>query len=141
MSTFHSDLAFGDKYQEKFIASMTPQPSYLEVKKGYFKPYDFIADNVKYECKADRMAHKTGNLCIEYYSRGKPSGISTSEADFWIYMLVAPDGEVSDTFKIPASVLKEEIEKKSYWRETAGGDNYTNKMYLFAKNVFHEYKI
>jgi hypothetical protein len=141
MSSFHSDLAFGDKYQEQYIASMTPQPSYLEVKKGNFKPYDFVADNVKYECKADRMAHKTGNLCIEYQSRGKPSGISTSEADYWIYMLVAPDGAVSDTFKIPGDILKEEIEKKSYTRDVSGGDNWTNKMYLFPKNVFCQYRV
>ena len=120
---------------------MTPQPSYLEVKKGNFKPYDFVADNVKYECKADRMAHKTGNLCIEYQSRGKPSGISTSEADYWIYMLVAPDGAVSDTFKIPGDILKEEIEKKSYTRDVSGGDNWTNKMYLFPKNVFCQYRV
>jgi len=141
MSSFHSDLAFGDKYQEQYISSMTPQPSYLEVKKGYFKPYDFIADNVKYECKADRMAHTTGNLCIEYFSRGSPSGISTSEADFWIYMLVSPTGEVSDTFKIPSDVLKEQIAKKAYWREVAGGDNYMNKMYLFPKNIFADYRV
>jgi hypothetical protein len=85
------------------------------------------------------MAHKTGNICIEYYSRGKPSGISVSEADFWVYMLVAPDGEVSDTFKIPSDVLKEEIEKKSYTREVTGGDNWSNKMYLFPKSVFSNY--
>jgi hypothetical protein len=141
MSSFHSDLAFGDKYQELYISSMTPQPSFLEVKKGNFKPFDFIADSVKYECKADRMAHKTGNLCIEYSSRGSPSGISTSEADFWIYMLVAPDGEVSDTFKIPADVLKGEIQKKSYSRDVAGGDNYSNRMLLFSKNIFADYRV
>jgi len=141
MSSFKSDLAFGDKYQEQYIASMNPQPSFLEVKKGYFKPYDFIADGVKYECKADRMAHTTGNLCIEYFSRGSPSGIATSEADFWIYMLVAPDGNVSDTFKIPGDALKEEIANKSYTRDVAGGDNWTNKMYLFAKSVFAAYRI
>lgn len=141
MTTFHSDLAFGDKYQERYITSMTPQPSYLEVKKGYFKPYDFIADNVKYECKADRMAHNTGNLCIEHFSRGKPSGISTTEADFWIYMLVAPNGEISSTFKIPLDVLKEQIEKKAYTREVSGGDNYSNKMYLFPKSVFTDYLV
>jgi hypothetical protein len=140
MTTFRSDLAFGDKYQEQFISSMTPQPSYLEVKKGNFKEYDFVADGVKYECKADRLAHKTGNLCIEYYSRGQPSGISTSEADFWIYMLVAPDGSVSETYKIPAQVLKDEIARKSYTRDVAGGDNWTNKMLLFPKSVFAAYK-
>ena len=120
---------------------MTPKPSYLEVKYGNFKEYDFIADNLRYECKADRMAHKTGNLCIEYQSRGKPSGISTSEADFWIYMLVGPDGEISETYKIPSQNLKDEINKQTYLRAVSGGDNWSNKMYLFNKNVFSEFRV
>ena len=38
-------------------------------------------DNI--EVKMDRIAHKTGRIFVEYESRGKPSGISTTEADYW----------------------------------------------------------
>lgn len=41
----------------------------------------------KVEVKCDRMAHKTGNIFIEVYSRGKKSGISTTEADYWVYVI------------------------------------------------------
>ena len=141
MTTFHRDLDFGNKYQEHYINTLTPRPTYLEVIPGNFKPFDFVADGVKYECKADRMAYKTGNICIEYESRGSPSGIETSEADFWVYMLVAPDGTVSDTYKIPTGVIKEEIAKKSYHRDIAGGDDWKNRLLLFNRNIFSAYRV
>lgn len=43
---------------------------------------ELISDS-KIEVKTDLQYHKTGNFYIEYESRGKPSGISTSEADYW----------------------------------------------------------
>lgn len=49
-----------------------------------------IADifaNKKIEVKTDYLAQKTGNIAIEYQSRGKPSGISTTEADYYAYFL------------------------------------------------------
>lgn len=56
-----------------------------------------IIENKTVEVKNDLKASKTGNLFIEYHSRGKPSGISTTEADYWcfvideIYILIATD--------------------------------------------------
>jgi hypothetical protein len=47
--------------------------------------YDFITDdNIKYEVKADKMALKTQNYFIEFEGYGKLSGISTTEAHFYI---------------------------------------------------------
>jgi hypothetical protein len=56
-----------------------------------------IIENKTVEVKNDLKAPITGNLFIEYYSRGKPSGISTTQADYWcfvvddIYILIATD--------------------------------------------------
>lgn len=41
----------------------------------------------KIEVKTDRMAHKTGNIAIEFQCRGRLSGIATSEADYWAFVL------------------------------------------------------
>lgn len=30
---------------------------------------------------------KTGNICIEYEYRGRPSGIAATQADFWVHEL------------------------------------------------------
>lgn len=46
-----------------------------------------IFNNKKIEVKTDFMAHETGNIAIEYESRGKPSGIAVTEADFYAYCL------------------------------------------------------
>ena len=39
------------------------------------------------EVKRDFLAHKTGNVFVEYESRGRPSGISTTQAQYWAFML------------------------------------------------------
>ena len=46
-----------------------------------------IFTNKKIEVKTDYLAQKTGNIAIEYQSRGKPSGISITEADYYAYFL------------------------------------------------------
>lgn len=46
----------------------------------------FEKNNVflKVEVKFDNCLHETGNFAIECQSRGKPSGILTTQADIWI---------------------------------------------------------
>lgn len=46
-----------------------------------------IFSNKKIEVKTDFLAQETGNIALEYVSRGKPSGISVTEADFYAYCL------------------------------------------------------
>ena len=40
---------------------------------------------VTLEVKSDQGAWRTGNVYVEYEYRGKPSGIATSEADYWAF--------------------------------------------------------
>ena len=49
-----------------------------------------VLDNKRLEVKKDLKAMKTGNVFIEYSSRGKRSGISTSEAEWWA-LIVSED--------------------------------------------------
>lgn len=57
-----------------------------------------ILQNKKIEVKTDYLAHKTGNIAIEYESRGNPSGIATTEADYYIYII--PHALIADTMLI-----------------------------------------
>ena len=41
----------------------------------------------KIEIKYDRKTKETGNIFIEFQSRNKLSGISTTQADFWTYYI------------------------------------------------------
>tara|TARA_R100001443_G_scaffold35589_8_gene49396 strand:- start:6814 stop:7248 length:435 start_codon:yes stop_codon:yes gene_type:complete len=47
----------------------------------------------KLEVKTDFKAYKTGNIAIEVECNGKPSGISTTEADWWLFNIRIPKGE------------------------------------------------
>ena len=79
--------------------------------------------NAKIEVKLDSMAHKTGNMFIEVYSRNKPSGISTTEADYWVYKF----SNSGTAIVISTQRLKELVRK--FYREngfTEGGDNNTS---------------
>jgi hypothetical protein len=82
-----------------------------------------ILSNKKIEVKTDFQAAKTGNLFIEYESREKLSGLSTSEAQFYCFII-----SNEQLFLIEKNLLKEicrpYIGSK---RDIKGGDNNTSK--------------
>lgn len=43
------------------------------------------------EVKTDWIAARTGNVYIEYESRGKPSGLAKTQAKFWAYIILKED--------------------------------------------------
>jgi hypothetical protein len=45
---------------------------------------ELFSDGKKIEVKTDLMADKTKNIFVEIYSRGKQSGLSTTQAEYWI---------------------------------------------------------
>lgn len=47
----------------------------------------------KLEVKTDFKAHKTGNIAIEIESNGKPSGLRTTEAEWWLFNIRIPKAE------------------------------------------------
>jgi hypothetical protein len=78
--------------------------------------------NQKIEVKNDLKAIKTGNIFVEYESRGKPSGIARSEAEH--YCFVIEDIKIF----IPTAKLKELVEPlKGTKADRRGGDNNTSK--------------
>ena len=46
-----------------------------------------ILEDAKIEVKRDMMAQRTGKVFVEYECRFNPSGIATSTADFWAFIL------------------------------------------------------
>lgn len=54
-----------------------------------------------YELKTDRLSHKTGNVFVEFMSRGKESGIKTSKADIWIFRIVDKKDKHLFSIEIP----------------------------------------
>ena len=81
-----------------------------------------ILNYKRIEVKSDRRAHRTGNVFVEYASRGKPSGLATTQADYYCF-------EVKETFVL-ISVIKLKLICRKYFkteRDITGGDENTSK--------------
>lgn len=84
------------------------------------------------EVKNDLMWNDTGNVAIEYVSRKKPSGISTSKADVWYYVL----GDI--LYMVPIGRLRAYLfEHWDRYRRVNGGDNNTSKLILLPLDEFY----
>jgi len=113
MGNFDIDLDFGQIYEEK-IKNLFEGDGRIEVK----TERDIWAD--------------TGNMAIEIRSRKKPSGISTTEAKWWIHVFTI-EGDVKFTLMFRVDKLKKAV-KYLYANDLAqmvkGGDNKTSDIIL-----------
>ncbi|MEY4282253.1 MAG: uncultured phage MedDCM-OCT-S30-C28 [Bacteroidota bacterium] len=114
-SSFSHDLAFGEQ-AEDWVNDLFNNPS-----------------KIKIEVKHDRIAHKTGNVFIEYESRGQKSGIATTDADYWIYKIERTNCSII----LPTDYLKNRL--RNYYQldmyKSNGGDDNTSKGFLVPISV------
>lgn|SRR5574337_1405642 len=91
------------------------------------------------EVKEDFTCERTGNVGVEFKCRGKPSGISVSKADVYIYKLHTKLG--IQFYMINTSKIKDMVGKHLYKKIVMGGDpnsgsmNYIFDLRVFAKNA------
>jgi predicted nuclease of predicted toxin-antitoxin system len=105
---FDLDLAYGQVFEQK-VAEILGQ-SKIEVK-----------------TEKDKWKN-TGNIVIEYESRNKPSGIVTTDADYWLHNLAMGDNIVLSLL-LKVSTLRQYIATHNP-RSVRGGDDMTSKLYL-----------
>lgn len=111
---FDIDLDYGEAVEDGFISML----------KG------------KVEVKAERNVWlKTGNIAIEYMYKGKSSGISVTEADWWVQALMIADKPVC-YLVLPTDTLKH-IARQYYelGNVCKGGDNNDSDMVLIPLDV------
>lgn len=75
------------------------------------------------EVKRDFRASQTGNVFVEFFCRGKPSGIATTQADHWAFIL--DDGIVIMLPTERLKVLAREAVKEG--NTVLGGDSNTSR--------------
>ena len=113
MGNFDIDLDFGQIYEQK-IKELFEGDGSIEVK----TERDIWAD--------------TGNMAIEIRSRGKPSGISTTDAKWWIHNFTI-DGDIKFSMLFKVDKLRKAV-KYLYLYELAsivkGGDDNTSDIIL-----------
>jgi len=100
----------------------------------------------KIEVKSEKgMWMKTGNICIEYESWNKPSGIRATESDYWFHNLCVGDNEFC-TLVFKTDVLRTIVDKLDTFKTVAGGDHNASKMFLvnlqklFSSDVIKAFK-
>jgi hypothetical protein len=92
----------------------------------------------KVEVKTDRMAHITGNIAVEYKWNGKPSGISTTQADYWAFLI--------EDNKFIIFIETEKLKTIArYWFYNGyfvyGGDDNASEMVLIPINQINNTKL
>ena len=122
---FDIDLTYGTIREEKIADMLT---------------------NKKIEVKSEKdLWQNTGNICVEYESYGKPSGIRATESDYWFHNLCVGDNEFC-TLVFKTDVLKTIVDKLDTFRTVSGGDHKASNMFLvnlqklFSSDVIKAFK-
>ena len=123
--------------EEYRAEKMSNNDSRFDIDLKFGKVYEDVLSKVltdkTIEVKSERDIWKsTGNIAIEYMSRGNLSGIATTEADWWAHFLV-DDGEIRGIIMLPVPELKakiKEMKQLGIATETDGGDDNTSRLVL-----------
>ena len=134
--TFLSCLHKGMKYELEALKYFKTKSYIPSNPKVSFKDYDLLITmeddtQLKVEVKADFMANRTGNLAVEWECNNKPSGISSTKADVWVFFVVNY-GCKDDCYIIPTSKL---LELVSMSRSVSGGDGNRSRMLLLPTDL------
>ena len=110
---FDIDLEFGATYEKKIC--------------------DILEGGSKIEVKTERDIWKTtGNIAVEYKRDSSLSGISNTEADYWVHNLVYKD-EMILSFIFPVERLRKTMKKmvkNGRAKMISGGDYNKSKLVL-----------
>ena len=139
---FHKDLE-NSKLGIKKVVKLLEKIGYKFIEECGNSDYDLkmsrpgVKKPIKIEVKEDFYCERSGNVALEYHSRGKDSGIAVSKADYYIYLIHTSDG-VKVLMSKKTKLLKMIADKK-YFRVICGGDRGSNTYnYLFKYDVFIE---
>jgi hypothetical protein len=83
---------------------------------------------------------RTGNLFIEYFNRGQPSGIDATAADYWFHELLDRDGQTAAYIVVPTERLRRIVHDwKGTPADVCGGDGKLSRgIKLKLTNILYE---
>lgn len=95
--------------------------------------YDILAvirsEDVTFEVKNELKVNETGNVAIEYFSRGKDSGIRVTKADYWVEKIKG------DFLLMRTRELKQKIKDEQYDDMKSGGDPGSGTCFYLVKEA------
>jgi len=139
METFYQDLSKGEAIELELLNKIRLKyPNAYKVD-GYFKDYDLYVPEIdkSIEVKSDEKSKETGNIVVEIEFNNKPSALSTTKADYWVWW----DG-YDFTWFYTDNIKKciEETNQKLY-TFIGKGDTKEKKAYLVKKDILFNYSI
>jgi hypothetical protein len=139
MQTFFRDLARGEQIEYNILYLIQKKYPKAYKIKGYCKDYDLFIPEIQagIEVKSDEKSKYTGNIVVEIEFNGKPSALSTTKADYWVWY----DGECVTFFKpkdIRNCIDENNLSVCSF---VGKGDVKEKKAYLVKKNMLYKYAI
>lgn len=138
---FKKDINIGED-GEGFIKHFLIDKGYKFISENKDYRYDLLMSykdkKVTYEIKTDVYVSPekdTGNLVVEYESRGKDSGVSVTEADYYVYYMP----KLNEIWNISMQDLRKLIIDNDF-KKVVGGDVGSNtKMYLIKRAKYKKH--
>jgi hypothetical protein len=136
---FNKDLPIA-KNTEQNVANVLAQMGFTILDTNDTNAYDLRVrhgdDELKIEVKEDFRCAETGNVAVESFCRGKPSGISVTQADLYAYVIHRPDRTVLTLTHVDD--IRSAIEENRFHRKVDdSGDRGSNTVnYLFKVDKF-----
>ena len=128
---FKNSLVIGHSSEDAVCAKINKKYPKAYVIKEYCKEYDIYVPetDVKIEVKQDKKSNFTGNIVVEIEFDGKPSALSTTTADYWVF----DDGEIY--IWITPETLRQVVLPLYAVTFTGKGDNKSKRAYLVDKKL------
>lgn len=131
---FLADLANGEKGERHVATTLKKHYGAASVSRiGACKGFDFrliYADEEHelFEVKTDFRAATTGNLFFEYECSGKPSGLTSTQADRWAILIP----HLQSILVFRPTIMLRNLKKNKAAREIVGGDRRAVRGYVIA---------
>lgn len=134
-NNFHENLEYIQRGEEEVAKLLTRKLKSFNITNfNDDKDYDIVGTfrgrEVTVEVKEDFRVNDTGNVVVETRSRGKPSGLATTKADFWVFRLHLADG--ISHYLIKPGKMKDRIKKGGIRSRQMTHTDSCNKLWFFT---------
>ena len=133
---FNESLQEGKITENYVLNSIKKKYPKAYIVDGYCKEHDIVIPELDQtiEVKQDKKSNYTGNYVVEIFMFGKPSGLLSSTADYWVF---------SDGYKLiwtTREIIKDKILLENYKliTFTGKGDTEPKLAYLVPKEDIEE---
>ena len=104
MYQFNKNLALCHQYEDIWIKNYL-QAKPEDVERCNNGAYDIVHSGIAYEVKCDRTSFQWDSFLIQFAWYGRPAGIATTMADFYVIFVIYPKKPYR-LYKIPVCVIK-----------------------------------